>query len=355
MDFITRESVFEQNKKDKKQIIKQYAAPQIAAGEMAVTVTGSGERPEIFTKDMISRAAEALATGEMMSIDDLRAFAEQATVDVSIGMAENPTVFQHIYEEIKNDQFPRDVRVRDIIGLRAAFGIVNEGESVPIADFKFGSIETVTFKTFAAGYSISRMCEKFNEFWKLPQASKALGMAHNAILDHLHLSPIISHSYTGKAVTNKASGGSTDLETVWLTLRAGIKDALKRVSSHGYRLRPTIALCNSATAMDVEAAVKGLLQKGTQLGSLGQIKTVLAYDGWEGEVGGIKYEFDAPKDNEVYLIVPKTSFKSLIKEELTHLEQKGNILTLSALDVVETFTRVPVAGVADAVHKVKLA
>lgn len=355
MDFITRESVVEQNKKDKRQIFKQYSAPHVAVGEMAVSFEGQGIRPEIFTNEMIARNSEAIPRGEMMSADDLRAFAEQTALDVSVGMAEYPTIFQHIYEEIKNEHFPRDVRVRDIIGLQAAFGVVNDGESVPLADFKFGSLETVSFKTFAAGYSISRTFEQFNEFWKLPQASKALGIAHNAILDHLHLSPIITHTYTGKAVTNKATGGSTDLETVWLTLRAGIKDALKRTTAHGYRLRPTIALCNSATAMDVEAAIKGLLQKGTQLGSLGQIKTVLSYDGWSGEVGGIKYDFEAPKDNEVYLIVPKVSFKSLIKEELTHLEQRGNILNLSALDVVETFTRVPVAGVADAVHKVKLA
>ena len=354
MEFISPETIRMKNATEKKQMSLQYRAPKVPAGEMAIEDTGAGTRSEIFTREMLARAVD-LPSGEMMSVEDLHKFAKQAVLDVSLGMAEHPALYSFIYEEIKNADFPRTIKVMELIGMRAAFGVTNDGESVPMADFKFGKLDTVEFKTFAAGYSISRGWVNFNEFWKLPQASKALGIAHNAILDHLHLSPIITHSYTGNAVTNKVTTGSTDLENVWLTLRQGLKDALKRTNAGGYRIRPTIALCNSATAMDVEAAIKGLLQKGTQLGQLAQIQSVLSYDGWTGEVGGIKYEFKAPADNEVYLIVPKRSFKALVKEDLTHLEQRGNILTLSELDVVETFTRCAVAGVADAVHKVKLA
>lgn len=354
MEFISPETIRMKNATEKKPMTLQYRAPKLPTGEMDVTVTGFGARKEVFTREALARTI-SLPEGEMMSQEDVHTFAKQSVLDVSLGMAEHPALYSFIYEEIKNADFPRTIKVMELIGMRAAFGVTNDGESVPMADFKFGKLDTVEFKTFAAGYSISRGWVNFNEFWKLPQASKALGIAHNAILDHLHLSPIITHSYTGDAVTNKVTTGSTDLENVWLTLRQGLKDALKRTNAGGYRIRPTIALCNSATAMDVEAAIKGLLQKGTQLGQLAQIQSVLSYDGWTGEVGGIKYEFKAPADNEVYLIVPKQSFKALVKEDLTHLEQRGNILTLSELDVVETFTRCAVAGVADAVHKVKLA
>ena len=94
MDFITQERIIEQNKKDKTQIIKRYAAPRVAVGEMAVSFEGQGIRPEIFTNEMIARNTEAIPRGEMMSADDLRAFAEQTALDVSVGMAEYPTVFQ---------------------------------------------------------------------------------------------------------------------------------------------------------------------------------------------------------------------------------------------------------------------
>ncbi|MGP1530055.1 MAG: hypothetical protein ACTTI3_06920 [Treponema sp.] len=81
---------------------------------------------------------------------------------------------------------------------------------------------------------------------------------------------------------------------------------------------------------------------------------ILAYDGWEGEVAGVKYAFGAPANGEVYLIMPKTGFKSLVKEKVTQLEQRGNILTLSELDVAQTFTLAPVLDLENSVHKVKL-
>lgn len=350
MKFLTRESVREGVLQQKGKKVLAFAAPRMPRGEMTVVYTGA-ERKALFTRQMLDAALNAPA-GEMMSTADISAFVRQAAVDIAVGAFEYPTVYQHIYDIIKNADFPRHVNVRDFIGMVAAFGIVEEGESVPLAGFKVGKVQSVDFKTYAAGYSISHDWVQFNEFWKVPQANKALGVAHNAINDHIHLYPIISHSYTGAAKTSAVTTGATALENVYLSLREGIKGALKRKASNGYRVRPTVALCNSATAMDVEAAVKGLMQKGTQLGELGQIKTVVAYDGWEGEVNSVVYSFDAPKDNEVFLIAPKATFKSLVKEDLTTLKQRGNVLTLSEMDVAQAFTVAPVAGVANAVQKV---
>ena len=353
MKFITTESVKE-GRFEKKELKKlRYTTPIHPRGEMAVAFTGSKKGADLFTKEALARTL-SLPEGEMMAPADLKNFAKQAVVDIATGLAEHPTVYQYIFDIIKNEDFPRNVLARDIVGAQAAFSIVNPGESIPLADFKLGKKETVELKTFAAGYSLSQDMALFDEFWKVSQMNKALGIAANTALDHVHLSPLFTHSYSGKALTSKVSTGKTDLENVWLTLRKGLQDALGRSNAHGYRLRPTIALCNSATAMDVEAAVHGMLQKGSQLGALGQIKTVLAYDGWEGEVAGVKYAFKAPENGEVYLIMPKAGFKSLVKQELTQLKQRGNVLTLSELDVAQTFTLAPVLDLQNSVHKVKL-
>ena len=96
-------------------------------------------------------------------------------------------------------------------------------------------------------------------------------------------------------------------------------------------------------------------KKGKTLGTLGMIEKIVVYDGWAGEVNGVKYEFNAPKDNEVFLIEPKNSFKALVKKELTKLEQKGHVLSLSNLEVAQFFIRAVVADVAGSVHKVTIA
>lgn len=359
MKIITKEELRNSALEEKKEFKAFYKAPNEPAGEMALQNTGTSSGA-IFTQEMFSRLAkgEKEAAGEM-SMQDVRAFIQNATVDVTKAMAANPTLYQFIYDEIFNSEFTETIDVRDLIGLQAAFGIVNAGESVPLAGWKTGKLETVKMIDYACGYSVLEKWVRYNQFWNVGQANRAMGIAHNAILDHIYLSPIINGTYSGGSITNKVTGAAytnaKELEIIYYTLRKGIKDALKRQNAHGFRLRPTIALCNSATAMDVEAAVAGMLQNGSQLGALGQIKTVLAYDGWQGEVKGEKVTFEAPKDNEVYLIQPKDMFKSLVKTDITQLTQKGDIMKLSNLDVVQFFSRAVVADVSGSVHKVVLA
>lgn len=356
MDFITQDTIRKNNLAAKREIKKAYTIPGAPVGEMAFKHTGNGSK-RIFTKENLSRYfdKDGRPTGEMMSLQDLRSFMQQSVLDVTAEQEEHPTIYKEIYDEIVSADFTETINVQDIIGLVAAFGVVHDGESVELASFKALKKEVVNMLTFAVGYSVSSDWLAYNQFWKVGQANKALGLAYNAILDHIHLSPIVKATYASKAVTNKVTTGATDLENVWLTLRQGLKDALARRSTHGYRLRPTVALCNSSTAMDVESAVKGLLQKGSQLGQLGVIQKVIAYDGWEGEVNGILCSFEAPKDNEVYLIQPKQTFKALVKTDLAELRQRGDIMRLSELEVVQYFRRGVIADVENSVHKVLLA
>lgn len=359
MKIITKEAIKNAALEEKKRFKAFYQAPHEPAGEMPLQHTGESSGA-FFTQEMFSRLARAEneAAGEM-SMEDVRAFIQNATVDVTRARAENPTLYQFIYDEIVNSEFTETIDVRDLIGLQAAFGVVNAGESVPLASWKTGELETVKMLDYACGYSVLEKWVRYNQFWNVGQANRAIGIAYNAILDHIHLSPILKGSYSGAAVTSKVSGAAyasaTELEIIYHTLRNGIKDALKRQDAHGFRLRPTIALCNSATAMDVEAAVAGMQQRGSQLGALGQIQSVLAYDGWQGEIKGEKVTFEAPANNEVYLIQPKDMFKALVKTDVTRLTQKGDIMKLSNLDVVQFFSRAVIADVSGSVHKVKLA
>lgn len=358
MEFITKGGLRESILENKKTFKAQYAMPGEPVGEMNLQATGTSNK-KFFTDDMFSRYAGENPQGEMMSLQDVRAFVQNATVEITKARTANPVLYPFVYEEIVNSKFTETINVRDIIGLQAVFGLVKAGESVPLADWKYDKTKTVQMCDYACGYEVLDKWVRYYQPWNIDRANKALGRAYNAFLDNMHLSPIIKASYTGDAVTNKVAGkeydGAKPLELVYHTLRKGIKDALKRRDSEGYTLRPTVALCNSTTAMDVEAAVKGLVQNGSELGALGLIQKVIAYDGWEGELRGKKTTFDAPADNEVYLIKPKDAFKALVKTELTQLTQKGDIMRLSNLEVVQFFSRAVIADVEGSVHKIKLA
>ncbi len=352
MEFITKETIREKRLADSSVVKKTVSIPNEPMGEMAIQKTGVGVNYN-DTHALYKKLSE-LPEGEM-TIADVKEFMKKAVVNIDESEREHPTLYQEIYDTIKDPNFPESIDVNDLIGVQAAFGVVNEGEAVNQADFKIKKLQTVKIQTLAVGFVISKKWIDFNQFWKITQANKAIGEAYNTTLDHMHLSPIIDGTYTSGSITSKVTTGSSDLENAWLSLRQGIKDALKRKDSHGYKIKPTIALCNSATAMDVEAAVKGLLQSGSQLGELGQIQKVIAYDGWSGEVNKVMHNYEGPKDGEVFLISPKRYFKSLVKAERTRIEQKGNVLNLSALEVAEYFYRGVLADISNSVQKVSIA
>ena len=351
MELITYAERRENALKQKAHVIKKYDAFNGSlTGEMEMVVEGKkGKR--IFQSEHFESLAKKPA-GEMR-LGELKNLLKQAVVDISSEEAIKPPLYLEIYDEMRDESFPATMEVKDIIGIQSAFTVVGDGEAVPLAEFKVEDAGQARFKTYATGYSITEEWVAFNQFWKIEMANKAIGAAHNATLDHIHLSPIIRGDYKDEKKTNKvAKTGDTALQIVYNSLRAGLKDALKRRNSKGYILKPTVALCNSATAMDVMSAVKGETEKGQTMGSIGMIDKVIAYDGWAGSVNGVSYDFTGPKDNEVFLIEPKAGFKALVKKEVTRLEQKGNILSLGNLDVVEFFIRALVADINNSVHKV---
>ncbi|PIE98624.1 MAG: hypothetical protein CR988_02365 [Treponema sp.] len=349
MEFITKETIRERQLASDKIVKKTISILNEPEGEMILKKTGVGVNYD--ATHVLYKKLKEIPKGEM-TLAEVKEFVKKAVITIDEAEREHPTLYQEIYDIIKDPNFPETIEVNDLIGVQAAFAVVNEGEAVNQADFKIKKLQMVKIQTLAVGFIISQKWLDFNQLWKITQANKAIGEAYNTTLDHMHLSPIIKGTYTFGSITNKVTTGKSDLENVWLSLRRGIKGALKRTDSHGYKIKPTIALCNSATAMDVEAAVKGLLQSGSQLGELGQIKKVIAYDGWSGVVNGVMHNYDAPKDGEVFLISPKRYFKSLVKAERTRIEQKGNILNLSALEVSEYFYRGVIAGISNSVQKV---
>lgn len=350
---VTRESIRSDALAKKAEQKVKFSAPG-ASGEMGFTFDGSGEgKGKYFDQAALDRVKTALAAGEMMAPADLNSFINQVIVDVTEAKNQFPTVYGEIYQTKTDANYPKTLKVKDFIGLKAVFAKVFLGESISMAEFKSGVLEYAEFVTEACGYSVLRDWVLFNELWNITNANEAIGVAYNARMDNMHLAPICAATYSGGTATAKVTTGGTEFENVWLSLRQGIKDALKRKDPiSGAILKPTLALCNTATAMDVEAAIKGGLQDGSTLGELGMIQKVVAYDGWSGTVNGVATTYAGPADGVVYLIRPKSKFISFVKEGRTKLSQKGNVLTLSEMDVAETFTMTLISDTENSVQEV---
>lgn len=345
--------------KEKQKIVKEYEGfSGSIAGEMNMQITGKKGK-KIFNSDAFF-ALKKNPQGEM-NLGQIKEMFKQVVLDISSEQAVKPPLYTEIYEEIKDKSFPASIEVKDVIGLNAAFGIVNDGESVPLADFKVKSMGSAHFKTYATGYSITEEWIEFNQFWKIEMANKALGEAHNAILDHIHLSPIFTTKLEDEAKSGKWEGKTDEekkvssLTKIYNSLKTGLQDALKRRTARGYIFKPSILICNSATSLDVMSAIKGETEKGKTFGSIGMIDKIVVYDGWAGTVNGVKYDFTGPKNNEVYLVEPKRGFKALVKKDITRIEQKGSVLKLGNLDVAQYFMRAVVADIANGVHKITIA
>src|SRR5690606_3970323 len=78
------------------------------------------------------------------------------------------------------------------------------GEEVKFGELGPGIEKVVRFHTYAAGLEWSEDMVEYNEFWSLTDASIAFGENYNKLLNHLHLSPIITASYTTTGSTDES-------------------------------------------------------------------------------------------------------------------------------------------------------
>ena len=91
MDFITQEAIRKNNLASKRQLKKGYSLPNAPMGEMTFMQTGEGGK-KLFTQEMLEKISK-LPAGEMMSLADVRAFVQQATLDITVAQADYWTVY----------------------------------------------------------------------------------------------------------------------------------------------------------------------------------------------------------------------------------------------------------------------
>lgn len=295
--------------------------------------------------------------GEMMTSESSRKeLVQKVVLDVELGREEVPVLYNPIYDTLTDPNFPKEFEAKWAQRGTVVFFEHLEGEEV-----KFGSLQAengpiARIQGYAAGFEYTKEMQMFNQMFNFEILNKAFGEAHNAMLNHLHLGPIIKHSYKGPNKTAAVyvkpdgnAGTSSDAHHM-LSLRATLRKALKdaRVAK-----RPgTVLLANSADKEDIQEALGSMTLQATPYGATSGILDIIYYDGWETTVARKSYEYPGVLQGKAYLIRPKRGFKELVKQGLQVRSDIGDLTRLVEAQIVGDFWRGVFAAVDENVQEI---
>ena len=258
---------------------------------------------------------EMIGTG-----DGAQDFLEKTTYDAYQGRENVELIYKEIYTTREDATFPKLLTAREYGPVQVVFVEKFEGGEVKFGELAPGTEKVVRFHTYAAGLEWSEDMVEYNEFWSLTDASLAFGENYNKLLNHIHLSPILTAAYTttgGGAVAQKAAQKDGTAQLIaWDTNFITTWERALAVLPAG-----SIVLINSADRVYLERQVaQDLLD--TQTGTPGPVKSkfstykFIEYDGEEVVVGDRTYTYGGVASGFVYVVVPKKNFIEYIKHDL---------------------------------------
>lgn len=325
--------------------LAQVAATGAAPKEAAYEDRGSVHRFNIPRRPTgeLQKMVLDKPVGEFLGSSDMLAtLAQKVTVDVELGREEIPLLYSPIYRTFTNPNFPRLLEATEILYSNVVFLQHFEGQEVRFGTMATEQGPTVPILTYSAGFEWNEDVEVYDEGWRVEMANEAVGRAYNALLNHLHLSPILTFNYAGMTNPNTTAAQTPTgnlIEDTRATLRQALLDCAENIAENGEKkaIRPTILLGGSADIINVNdaLAIGDRPSIGTTAGggpldvllgrvtdtaganpSVNQIQTLIAYDGESLDMGGLTFTYAGPTSKKVYLIQPGRNLFEYVKHDL---------------------------------------
>lgn len=304
--------------------------------------------------------AEGTVIKEMIGTDDgSREFIEKVTYDAYSGRENVPLLYKSIYSTLTDPNFPKTMTVKEFGPVQTVFLRKLEGGEVKFGALGSGPEKTVSFETWAAGIEYDEDIVEWNQTWRVSDIGVSFGESYNKLLNHLHLSPIISGSYvtTGgglsaqKAKQESTTDGAAQLIAWDTSLAKTLTNALQVLP------RGSVVLHNSFDAFALQNAIAGDMMPDLTAGPVKKSLSnaqFIAYDGETVEVGGKTYTYDGVAQGFIYILVPKVNFKEYIKHDLRIDSDDGDLSRLILAQVVGRARRAQVAGLSGAFGAIKV-
>lgn len=279
-----------------------------------------------------------------------RELAEKITLDFELGREEVPLVYAPIYQRLEDSNFPR---VFDAPW--AQYGVVVFMEWIEGQEVNFGSLRAeegpiARILTYAAGFEYTREMVDFNQTFEVSMLNQAMGEAYNALLNHIHLAPILNGTYAAENdnLTELAGTDEPDHVRVKMTLEAALDEA----AAEGREA--TVLLTHPRNRRRIERALQAMTVDGTQYPATAGIEDFVYYAGWSVQVGRKSHSYPGVGEDDVYLIRPNRGFKELVKQDLIVEIGDGDLSRLVEEQIVGYAHRGVFAAVEENVQKVDL-
>lgn len=242
---------------------------------------------------------------------------ERRRYEIDAGRDEEPILYTPLYEEIRDPNLPRSINV-----FRMGPGGVVLEEILEGGEVKFASVTSsefaVTMRHYGIGIEYSKDLVVYNELWRVPIIERQAGIAYNALLNHIHLSPILTATYTAANQTAANTTGATTVEDFMLTIEDAITNSKEDTTNP--RRGPYVLLINAAQMFTVEKALLRVPQQGTSLQSsaIDMISAVVGYNGWTGSRGSKSTTYSGVSSGKAYLVSQQyrgQDFQSYVKQD----------------------------------------
>jgi hypothetical protein len=243
---------------------------------------------------------------------------ERRRYEVDAGRDEVPILYTPLYDIVTDANLPRNIPIYSIGPGSVVMKEIKEGGEVEF--MTIGSSErSIAMHHYAAGLEYSKDLVMYNELWTVPIAERAVGQAYNAILNHVHLYPIVSYAYAAANQTAGVTTGATLVEDYVLTIEAAI--TASKTDETNPRRGPYWLVVSGTDEIMVGKALKPEIQRGLQQQSdaLGSIRGVIVYDGWTGMMGKLATTYTGVTAGKAYLVSQQyraKDFQSFMKQDL---------------------------------------
>lgn len=320
---------------------------QMIASEMSDQVDG-------FLNDSmeidILRPVQEMITTSQGAMDLL----EKVRLDIDVGLAEVPLLYQPLYERI-NGPFPGgsvqiggDVLFDANVVFQEKF---EAGEIVFGTLAKSGAPTFVGLQTFAAGFEWTEDMIEYDRSYEIGMNARAFGRAYNYLLNHNHLSPIIAFTYAGGNSTAAVTGsGSLQANTL-----VQFQNAYRTAALAVPQRIPTWILANEADRFQIEDALLTPVidASGNPLRRV-PVEGIIYYNGATVTNGIKNYVYPGVTAGTCYFITPRLRMKELVHHDLRVDVGPADISRLVEGQQVARTRRSLYADFANSVQKITL-
>lgn len=247
--------------------------------------------------------------------------------EIDAGRDMEPILYTPFYNTINDPNLPKIIDTFKLGPGGVVLESITEGGEV-----QFGTVlssnEAVRLAHYGVGLEYSDDLVAYNQLWSVSIFERQVGIAYNALLNHVHLYPILSYTYGAANQQAAVTSGTTLEDDYMLTLEAAITKS--RTDTANPRRGPYALLVSPQNLFAFERAMFRVPQEGftRQTSAIDVIQAVVAYDGWTGTRGNLTTTYPGVTTNKAYLVDLSNKmldFQSYMKQGLEEYGREEDI------------------------------